>query len=130
MPSAIIVDVREDLYNAGVRCDGHVFHAPLYYVTAEAPNGRRWAHNRVFKGARREVSEETGDPEFIDLRESSQHAAEVLAARVEAWLKSGGRLDPAYWREIDPAYGSQAYQDLDTMHFFKEREKAEDGLLR
>ena len=123
---SLIIAVREDLYNAGVRCDGHGFHASLYYVIAEAPDGRRWAHNRVFKGARREVCEETGDPVFIDLRESSRHAAEVLASRVEAWLKSGERLDLAYWGEIDPAYGSQAYQDLDALSYFKEREKAED----
>jgi hypothetical protein len=120
------VSAVSDLFNAGPTEDGREFHAELYYVQAEAADGRRFAHFATFKGAERVEDGETGCVYFEDNREAASAKAEALAAKVRTHLETGGKLDPAHWREVDPAYGSDAYAELDAVGFFKAREKAED----
>lgn len=103
------VSVCSDLYLAGHRDDGVPFHAEYFYVQVEAEDGRRWAHLLAHKGCRVEVSEEEGWPVFIDIRAEVRPVVEALAAKVNARLAAGGKLNPAYWAERSPAYGSEAY---------------------
>ena len=101
--------VVSDLYLAGRQEDGVPFHAELFYVQVEAEDGRRWAHSLVLKGCRVEVSEEDGWSVFIDIRDEVRPVVEALAAKVNAHLAKGGKLDKRHWDERSPAYGSEAY---------------------
>ena len=103
-----------DLYNAGYACDGHPFIAECFYVLIEDAAGRRFRHNAIFNGTERVVCEETGDSCFPDLRQEASAKADRLAARVNAALAAGNKLDAAFWNEVDPAYGSDAYVDQGT----------------
>lgn len=103
-----------DLYNAGYACDGHPFIAECFYVLIEDAAGRRFRHNAIFNGTERVVCEETGDSCFPDLRQEASAKADRLAARVNAALAAGNKLDAAFWDEVDPAYGSDAYVDQGT----------------
>lgn len=42
-------------------------------------------------------------------------------------LTAGGKLNPELWYQIDPRYGSQRYQELDSTGYFYQREKREDS---
>jgi hypothetical protein len=101
--------VVSDLYLAGRQEDGVPFHAELYYVQVEADDGRRWAHSTVMKGCRVEIDEEDGYSAFIDIREEVLPVLKRLAAKVNAHLAKGGKLDKGHWDERSPAYGSEAY---------------------
>jgi hypothetical protein len=48
---------------------------------------------------------------FPDVREAASAAAEALAAATKEVLASGGKLSLEDWYQIDPAYGSRAYQE-------------------
>jgi len=99
-----------DLFDAGKDNDGQVFAAEVYYVVIENGAGRRWASYDRFRGARREVDEE-GWVSFDDLREEASAAAEALAEATDQVLASGGKVSLEDWYQIDPAYGSRAYQE-------------------
>ena len=103
-----------DLFNAGYACDGHPFIAECFYVLMEDATGRRFRHNAIFNGTKQVVCEETGDACFPDLREEASAKADRLAARVNAALAAGAKLDADLWEEVDPAYGSDAYVDQGT----------------
>ena len=53
-----------------------------------------------------------------DLQDIAERAREAAVA-------AGRRLDAAHWVEIDPSYGSDAYQDLDAVGYFAARERQE-----
>lgn len=105
------VFVRDDLIQTGWTEDGDAALKRRHYVVAEAPNGARFAHDRAFVG-------------HLHGDEAAQ-AADALRAKVEAHLASGGKLDPDHWNEVDPRYGSEAYQSLDTVGYFRARERRE-----
>jgi hypothetical protein len=111
-----------DLFDAGKDNDGQVFAAEVYYVVIENGAGRRWASYDRFRGARREVDEE-GWVSFDDLREEASAAAEALAAATKEVLASGGKLSLEDWYQIDPAYGSRAYQadGIEEIRKYEER---------
>ena len=115
-----------DLYEAGIACDGHPFIAEKYYVLIENAAGRRFRHNAIFNGTKQVVCEDTGEVNFADLREEASAKADRLAARVNAALAAGGKLDAGLWEEVDPAYGSDAYidQGTESKRFFEERAAA------
>lgn len=124
---ALSVFVRDDLVQVGVDWeDGEAVLARSLYVVAEAPDGRRWGHDRSFLDRVRGYDVEEGQA-FWARRPDGEADAEAAAllARVEAHLAAGGSLDPAHWVEVDPAYGSAAYQDLDAVGYFRGRERAE-----
>jgi hypothetical protein len=52
--------------------------------------------------------------------------AERFAKKVQAHLDAGGELNMKYWHEVDPSYGSKAYQDFGTELINRERERQED----
>ena len=118
-----------DLFNAGFSCDGHPFIAEQYYVVVENAAGRRFRHIALFNGTQRLVCEETGDACFPDLREEASAKAERLAARVNAVLVAGNGLDglePTYWDEVEPAYGSDEYigQGTEAQRVFADKAAA------
>ena len=98
-----------DLFDAGRTNDGERFSAEVYYVVVENNAGRRWASYDRFYGARRVVDDE-GWVGFDDLREEASAAAEALASATRRVLESGGKLSVEDWYQVDPAYGSKAYQ--------------------
>jgi hypothetical protein len=98
-----------DLYEAGRTNDGTQYSAEGFYVVVENGAGRRWASYDFFKGAEVVVDEE-GFVFFPDVREAASAAAEALAAATKEVLASGGKLSLEDWYQIDPAYGSRAYQ--------------------
>ena len=115
-----------DLYNAGYACDGHPFIAECFYVLVENVAGRRYRHQVIFYGTEQLICEETGDAFFPDLRQEASAKAERLTQRVNAALKAGVALDSACWYEVDPAYGSDEYEDqcTEVQRFFAEKAAA------
>ncbi len=98
------VAVRCDLVQSGLTEDGEAAIRRRYYVVAEVASGARWAHDYGY-------AEEAG--------------ADALRGRVAAHLEAGGVLNEAHWYDIDPAYGSAAYQGLDDQGFYRARERQE-----
>ena len=114
-----------DLFDAGRTNDGEVFAAEVYYVVVENGAGRRWASYDRFYGARRVVDDE-GWVGFDDLREEASAAVEALAAATAQVLATGGKLSFQDWYQIDPAYGSRAYQadGIEEIRAYKDRQAA------
>jgi len=119
------VGVVSDLFDAGRTNDGEVFAAEVYYVVVENGAGRRWASYDRFYGARRVVDDE-GWVGFDDLREEASAAAEALAAAIEKVLAAGGKLSYEDFHQIDPAYGSRAYQadGIEEIRAYEDRQAA------
>jgi hypothetical protein len=97
-----------DLYHAGYTEDGESFVAEVYYVVIENNEGLRFRHESSFPSTEA-LTDDEGDFYFSDLREEASAKAERLADRVNAALQAGKGIDKALWREVDPAYGSDAY---------------------
>ena len=101
--------VRSDVVHTGRDETGYPIEGLIYYVVAESESGRRLAHGYTF-------SDE-------GIYKRGEERAEKLVRRIERAYKAGEGPDwDAYWYEIDPAYGSLAYQDLDNQKFFRDRE--------
>lgn len=97
--------IRDDVFHAGRDVCGTPIERLAYYVIAEAPNGRRFAHERSFIG------------------HGGEAAAEHLRERIQKAYTEGGEPEwDKFWWEVDPAYGSDAYQGLDAEKFFRNRE--------
>lgn len=98
--------------------DGVPDHGLLYQVMCEDADGRRWVNNGgTFANGRRVVSEE-GIAGWARDNGEAKARAEAFCQRIEKAMAGGRKLDPDSWTEIDPAYGSQAYQDLDRHGHF------------
>ena len=115
------ISVCEDVYEAGRDECGTPYVAVSYFVMAEATNGARLRHNNFFRGCK-VVADEDGFDHFVDLRERAKARAEALADKIRV----AGRIDERYWSEMDPAYGSKAYTDMDAGGYFAWRERAEE----
>jgi hypothetical protein len=106
------VEVGVSLYDAGPHPDdvGCRYVAESYFILATTEAGRCFAHNVDFNGA-----EVWTDPEgysgYQDVRKEAKAKADALCAKINKALKAGCPLDPTYWRELPPAYGSEAYQE-------------------
>jgi hypothetical protein len=124
---ALSFGVREDLVDLGRDEDGSVVVGRSFYVVAEDDAGHRWAHDHAFLDHARRVDED--GLRFWGRRDGAEAEADALLARIEAAVAAGRRLDAAHWVEIDPAYGSAAYQDLDAVGYFvaAERQAARDA---
>lgn len=104
--------------------DGEEIFGEVFYVVAEASDGRRWAHDFARCNRTKRYSVEEGIPYWAhDAR--AEAAVERVAARIAAHVAAGGKLDPEHWVAIDPAYGSGAYQELDAVGYFRAREREE-----
>lgn len=102
------VSVRSDLYEAGVDGDGSPYIAEVYRVVLREADGRQFYHYHEFPGCKPVFCDESMETFFVDVREEAVAGAEALAARVVA----RGAIDPKFWAEGDPAYGSDAYEAL------------------
>lgn len=119
------VFVMGDQYIAGQTEDGPKL-SELYYVVVEDENGNRFAHFHSFKGCR-VVEDSEAEMGFWleDVQAEAMKAAERLRDQVQAHLNAGRQLDMYKWGSIDPRYGSDAYASLDSVGYFKAREKRE-----
>ena len=90
-----------DVVHGGYDETGYPLERLIYYVVGETPSGRRFAHYKGFNN----------EPE-----------ANTFLGRVQHAYSLGLSINPEYWEEIDPAYGSLAYQGLDDQKFFRNRE--------
>lgn len=91
-----LVIVGYDAEFADVTNPRGALYGQALYVVAESPDGRRWAHDHRFIASRGNALSELA-------------RAERLCERIAASYNGGAPLDGAYWVEIDPAYGSDAY---------------------
>ena len=98
-----------DLYQAGYSCDGHPYIAEKYYVLIENEAGRRVRHEKSFAGVEVVECEETGETNFVDIREDAKTIVANLVAKVNEALASGKSLTSTCWFEVDPVYGSDSY---------------------
>lgn len=121
----IEVHAVSDMFKAGITEDGHDYIGLVWFVMAELDNGQRFAHNARFYSTKAEYCEEIGCNWFPDNSEDAKTKVEALAVRIRDCIKAGGKLDPALWYETDPRYGSDAYQSLDAIGYFKAREQME-----
>lgn len=119
--------VRNDLIDLGLDSDGEQVVGFAFYVVAEDCEGRRWAHDRRFLDHVKAYDAEEGICYWARRnRDAVEAAAERLCARIEAHVDAGGELTDDCWFEIDPAYGSDAYQALDAGGYFAAREQHQD----
>jgi myo-inositol catabolism protein IolC len=103
---ALDIFARNDLIETGQWTeDGEREIAVAFYLVAEDHRGARVAHDFSVRAWR------SDDQDAIA-------RIEGLRARVAAHVAKGGKLDPDHWTEIDPAYGSEAYQALDAHGYF------------
>lgn len=100
------IEVVSDLYEAGRRDDGHPFIAERFFVQLTFPNGERFRHYMSWNGCAVSWDYMDGVNHFEDIRPAATAAAERLAGRV----RSAGIFDDQHWYEVDPVYGSDAYQ--------------------
>lgn len=113
--------VRSDLFELPGRDeDGELAVGTVWYVIAEAADGRRWSHSMSFKQHGMVDYEEGRFPGIINCTAEAQ--AEALCERITKAVAAGRRLDEEHWTQIDPCYGSEAYQRLDDRKFFRNRE--------
>jgi len=126
MNANLQVEIASNLYEAGRTEDGDPYVAEWFHIVAESESGRRWVHSFSLAGALATRCEETGEPHFIDIREEAKARLGRVVARINAHLAAGGRLSKEHWREIDPAYGSQSYQDqgVEERRWMEERTEA------
>lgn len=119
------VFVRDDLVQVGVTEDGEADIARRFYVVFEANDGSRYSHREGRLNVVRCFDEEEGLVFYRQDDGAAERFAIGLAARVRAAVAAGRRLDLECWDELDPAYGSEAYQGLDAVGYFRARERAE-----
>lgn len=109
---ALYFSYRDDLVDLGRDEDNSVIVGRSFYVVAEDDAGHRWAHDHAFMDHAFSLAE-------------CEAAVVRLRDRIAAHVAAGGRLDAAHWGEIDPAYGSAAYQNLDAVGYWAARERNE-----
>jgi hypothetical protein len=109
------LSIRDDLFALTHPEDGSEFTASVFYVIAEAPDGRRYAHEHRFYSAHVSCQVEP-DGEYIggiaSYREKALAKAERFLAKVKAAQVAGRFVTPVdreHWYEIEPCYGSEAY---------------------
>ena len=118
------------LHKFGITEDGEDFVGEILFITAECEDGTRYSHDANFPTAKEELTDHGSH--FIDLREYARSRAEKLLARINNALGSsfpkhgGDALNPEFWTEIAPAYGSKAYVDMDMEGVYAELEMRED----
>lgn len=85
--------VRHDL----VEYNGH--EASNFYIVAQDINSGR----RLALKTSTEITQELHEQQAVRERQNRR----ILA--IEQHLKAGGSLNPEHWKEIEPAYGSEAW---------------------
>lgn len=98
------------LFENGFNEDGDKVVETSVIVVAEDAEGRRFALN---------------DSDLTTVMMSLEEIWDIQKRRIDkitVHLDKGGALNLAHWNEIDPAYGSEAYDKLDRTGYFKELE--------
>jgi hypothetical protein len=98
-----------DQYTAGRHPeDGTPVIGEAYFVMITAPDGRRWAHERRWANTAIVRCDDADFGAYVkrDWEGEGRAAAEALAEAVI----DRARVDLTHWVEVDPAYGSDAYQ--------------------
>jgi len=96
----LVVEVAENIYLSSHEETGEPEEASCYFAIVEAFDGSRWAHEMPFLG-------------HLMGRLHAQAAAARLVERIQAALDAGtwaGPVNNPRWVEVQPAYGSDAYQ--------------------
>jgi hypothetical protein len=122
------VSLASDIYQVELDECGTPVYGMAFYAIAQDATGRRWAHSAVYKSHSRHVSSE-GEVYYRADHFTAEKAATHLVARIKDRLAAGGELDLQHWSEMDPAYGSSAYSELDAWGYFRaaEIERARDA---
>jgi len=106
------------------RDDGHPVIKEVFYVWLTLRNGQRFSHERSFSPLV-EVCPDYGYAVVTGTKEAKAKAA-ALATRIQAAIDGGAIPDlDGRWHEIEPAYGSDAYQSQGIEAMRCEQEKAE-----
>lgn len=98
------------LFENGFNEDGGKVVETSIIVVAEDTAGRRFALN---------------DSDLTTVMMDKEKIFELQGKRIDkikSYLNNGGALNLEHWSEIDPAYGSEAYDKLDRAGYFKELE--------
>lgn len=120
------IAAMSDLVRVGRDEFGQDMLAEDFYLIAEHADGSRFAHFKSFRTVEYAGQNPEGFPVFHNVRADVIAKVEKFRQDVVSHLKRGGNLDASRWHEIDPAYGSEAYQRLDNVGYFKAREKMRD----
>jgi len=94
--------------------DGSPIHVLDYYVQLETAKGHRFIRRARFAGG-------TADRHDGD-REAAQRLCDSIHTQI-AWRHT---IDLQHWHEVDPVYGSEAYEALDATGYFRERDRYDD----
>lgn len=123
----LVFAVRDDLVDLGRHWeDGEAVVGRALYVVAEDCEGRRWAHGHRFLDHFKAFDAEEGVSYWARRPFAEvEAAADRLLARIERHVDAGGELADDCWIEVDPAYGSVAYQALADVGYFARRERQE-----
>lgn len=113
------IEVSCELANFGRDECGYPYSGEVYFLLATFADGSRLRHNHRFYGV--EVYDTEEGTGFSDIREEALAEAEALCAKVNASTKE---LSFDHWSFSEPAYGSRAYSESDTLDW--ERRKEED----
>lgn len=102
---------RDDWFSNGFNEDGGEIIKSNIYIVCQDTDGRRFALN-------------DSDLDNISLSlEDINDIQERRIKKIKEHIAKGGRLNLDNWREIDPEYGSEAYQALDKTGYFAEMER-------
>lgn len=109
-PWKLKVFVREDIASYGMTMDGVEYTAPVYYVVVQDEVGSRWAHERMFPGAK-VVDTPHCERFHVDIADEAEKEAKRLRNRVQG---SPNLIDWDRWSRIDPEYGSVAFMNTNA----------------
>jgi hypothetical protein len=121
--STYVAEVSSDLHSVS----GGEFPRPMgyevFWVQVTNAQGRRLRHEQSFPAAKPYRCPEDGWTKLEHLPGAVQEA-QRLADRVNQASSAGLALEPARWREIDPAYGSAQYmsEGIEEQRWQRERD--------
>lgn len=87
--------------------DGEDIVGENFRVWVTLRDGKRYEYTRAFPGLR---WVEDFEAEFGGYYENTHDESKAAAAKVAAMVRAKGVINLDYWREIDPAYGSEQYE--------------------
>ena len=93
------VFVRDVLFENGLSEDGELRYVKAWNIYVENDFGERLVHTAS---------------DFTDLDPKGLESAERFAKKVQDQINKGGTIVRSYWYDVDPSYGSKAYQDFGT----------------
>ena len=111
--------VESIMHEYGLTEDGEKYIAPVYFVRAELPNGRRFDHAMTFPATETYLDSE-GIVHFANIEETSIKRAENLCKKISDYYGANTKaryLNSSAWYETEPRYGSECFVDfLDEPH--------------